>query len=151
MTKKAWQDEVRDSAHKIWLAGLGALAVAEDEGSKLFSSLVQEGEKFETAGKKKVKELRKEVDAKTGEARRAAQGAWSKVEEGFDEGVARALRRVGVPTREEITALSKRVEELTAAVERLRGHETKAAAVPKVTTPKDVTTTADVATRQRKR
>jgi hypothetical protein len=35
---------IRDSAHVIWLAGLGAFAKAQQEGSKLFDSLVKEGE-----------------------------------------------------------------------------------------------------------
>jgi poly(hydroxyalkanoate) granule-associated protein len=120
MTKKAWQEEVRESAHKIWLAGLGALAMAEEEGSKLFSTLVQEGERFESAGKEKLDELRKEASEATAQTRQGAQKAWGKVEEGFDEVVARALHRIGVPSRDEIAALSRRVEELTAAVERLR-------------------------------
>jgi poly(hydroxyalkanoate) granule-associated protein len=147
MSNKAWQDEIRESAHKIWLAGLGALAMAEAEGSKLFANLVQEGERFESAGKVKLEELRKEASEATSQARRTAQSAWGKVEEGFDEGVARALRRVGVPTREEITALSRRVEELTAAVERLRQREVRGVPpLPEVKTPGDVTTSADVAT-----
>jgi poly(hydroxyalkanoate) granule-associated protein len=149
MNKTGW-DELRESAHKIWLAGLGAMAVAENEGSKLFSNLVQEGEKFESVGKERLGQLRQEVDEVTSRARQGAQGAWGKVEEGFDEGLARALRRVGVPTREEIAALSRRVEELTAAVDRLRnakaGEDTAASALPSVTTPADVTTTSDVAT-----
>lgn len=149
MTKKAWQDEVKESAHKIWLAGLGALAVAEEEGSKLFSTLVAEGERFEAAGKERFEDLRKGVDQTTSRARQEAQGAWSKVEEGFDESVARVLRRVGVPTRDEISALSRRVEELTGAVERLRQRES--AAVPDVKTRQDVTTTADVTSRGTKR
>ena len=31
---------IRSSAHQIWLAGLGALSVAEDESGKLFKTLV---------------------------------------------------------------------------------------------------------------
>ncbi|MGB5658402.1 MAG: phasin family protein, partial [Thermoanaerobaculia bacterium] len=47
MTKKSKtdvQNEVVQSAQKIWLAGIGALATAEEEGSKLFNSLVKKGE-----------------------------------------------------------------------------------------------------------
>ena len=55
MAKKGWQDDARESAHRIWLAGLGALAKAEEEGSKLFKNLVREGERYETAGKATVK------------------------------------------------------------------------------------------------
>jgi len=35
------------SSHDVWLAGLGALAVAEQEGSDLFKALVKKGKEFE--------------------------------------------------------------------------------------------------------
>jgi hypothetical protein len=35
---------VKDSAHQIWLAGLGAFAKAQEEGTKVFDALVKEGE-----------------------------------------------------------------------------------------------------------
>ncbi|HET9767282.1 MAG TPA: phasin family protein [Thermoanaerobaculia bacterium] len=131
MAKKNWQGDVRESAHKIWLAGLGALAVTEEEGSKLFKNLVQQGERYEAQGKETLKEAKKSADAagarakKLAEetadrARRAAEGAWEQLGGAFDEKLAKALHRIGVPSRDEITALSRRIEELTRAVERAR-------------------------------
>ena len=131
MAKKNWQGDVRESAHKIWLAGLGALAVAEDEGSKLFKSLVEQGERFEGEGKQKLREAKKDADQASARARKlaeetaerarkAAEGAWEQLGGAFDERLAKALHRIGVPTREEISALSRRIEELTRAVERTR-------------------------------
>ncbi|HAS52088.1 MAG TPA: hypothetical protein DCS21_10250, partial [Gammaproteobacteria bacterium] len=35
---------IRESASRIWLAGLGAVAKTQEEGEKLFQSLVEEGE-----------------------------------------------------------------------------------------------------------
>jgi poly(hydroxyalkanoate) granule-associated protein len=131
MAKKSWQGDVRESAHKIWLAGLGALAVAEEEGSKLFKTLVDQGERFESAGKQKLKDAKKDAedasararkaaDETAERARRAAEGAWEQLGGAFDDKLAKALHRIGVPTREEINALSRRIEELTRAVERAR-------------------------------
>ena len=40
-------EKVKESANQIWLAGLGAYSKAEEEGGKLFDSLVQDGEKLE--------------------------------------------------------------------------------------------------------
>ena len=125
------KDDIRESAHKIWLAGLGALAVTEEEGSKLFKNLVQQGERYEAQGKQKLKEAKKSADEagarakKVAEetadrARRAAEGAWEQLGGAFDDKLAKALHRIGVPTREEINALSRRIEELTRAVERAR-------------------------------
>ena len=169
MANKDWQKDARESAHKIWLAGLGALARAEEEGSKLFSTLVNEGERFQSKGKVQWDEVRNELEQAATKARRGAEGALGKLEEGFDEQVARTLHRVGVPTREEIAALGRRVEELTHAVERLRARQERGAAAArggeaagakkaarkasplpkKIITTRHVTTTADVKTRPR--
>jgi poly(hydroxyalkanoate) granule-associated protein len=131
MAKKAWKGDVRESAHKIWLAGLGALAVAEDEGSKLFKTLVEQGERYEVQGKERLKEAKKGAEQATAgarkaaeetaeRARRAAEEAWQQLGGAFDEKLAKALHRVGVPTRDEISALSRRIEELTRSVDRVR-------------------------------
>lgn len=125
------KDDIRASAHKIWLAGLGALAVTEEEGSKLFKNLVQQGERYEAQGKERLKEAKKSADEagsrakklaeETAErAKRAAEGAWEQLGGAFDEKLAKALHRIGVPTRDEINALSRRIEELTRAVDRAR-------------------------------
>ncbi len=158
MATKNWQDEVRESAHKIWLAGLGALAVAEQEGSKLFNELVQHGEKYEGEAKARAKDVAESAQSAASDAaaqakkvaeaaRRAAEGLWTKTGDGLEESVARAMCWVGIPTRDEIAALSRRVEELTLAVGRLRDHAPAAGSpLPDITTKDDVTTTADVTT-----
>jgi poly(hydroxyalkanoate) granule-associated protein len=181
MAKKNWQGDVRESAHKIWLAGLGALATAEQEGSKLFKTLVEQGERYEAEGKQKLKEAKKDAEAASSRAkkvaeetaeraRRAAEGAWEQLGGAFDDKLAKTLHRIGVPTREEINALSRRIEELTRADDRARGPKPGAAkpaakpggaakpsaaakprgakAAPEIATTRDVvTTTADVVTK----
>ncbi len=112
--------DLRESAQRIWLAGLGALAVAEQEGSKLFRTLVQKGEEFESRGKERAEQLRVELDGQFGKAREKATQTWEKLEETVDEKVSAALHRMGVPTKDEIQKLTRRVEELNASVERLK-------------------------------
>lgn len=46
-TERILRNEVRESAQKIWLAGLGALALAEEEGARLFDTLVERGRELE--------------------------------------------------------------------------------------------------------
>ena len=113
--KKVYND-MRESAHKIWLAGLGALAKAEEEGSKVFHHLVEAGEQFESRGKKRFKVVR----GKMGEAREAAETQFGKLGETFDRKVAGAVQRLGVPSRDEIRRLTQRVEELTAKVDKIK-------------------------------
>ncbi len=114
-TKKV-QLDIKESAHKIWLAGLGALAVAEEEGTKVFNNLVERGEAFEARSKEEVAKVREKVEGVVGKA----EGSWEKLSDSFDDRVAGTVRRLGVPSREEIETLTKRVEELTLKVDQLR-------------------------------
>ncbi len=42
---------IRESANRIWLAGLGAFAKTQEESEKLFQALVKEGEGVEKRAK----------------------------------------------------------------------------------------------------
>ncbi len=122
--KKDFQDDVKHSVNKIFMAGLGALSVAEEEGSKLFKSLVEKGEAYEGKRKEEFEQASSEVKEKVEEAadraKERAESTWNKVEDRVDEAVTGALGRLGVPSRDEIATLTRRVEELTAVVEKLQ-------------------------------
>jgi poly(hydroxyalkanoate) granule-associated protein len=109
---------VKDSANQIWLAGLGAFAKAQDEGSKLFESLVKEGEEIESRTKRAAEE---KVDI----AKNKTSDTWDKLEQVFEERVSRALSRLGVPTNDDIQSLSKRIEELNENIKELIKSEEK--------------------------
>jgi polyhydroxyalkanoate synthesis regulator phasin len=107
MTKKAEPTDeeklagaVRSSAQQIWQAGLGAFARAQEEGGKVFSRLVKESAEREAGADKSAE----------------AAGAWDKLEQVFEERVARALEKLGLPTRDEVAALRVQVAELAAQV-----------------------------------
>ena len=118
--KREFQTDLKDSAHKIWLAGLGALSAAEEEGSKMFKNLVERGEAWEGRGRKRYDEVKDKVEDAAEKAKDRAETTWEKVEARLDEAVASALGRLGVPNREEIATLTQRVEELTTVVEKLK-------------------------------
>ena len=107
--------KVRESANQIWLAGLGAFSKAQQEGVKMFEALVAEGEKVQERTKSAADERIAEVKAK-------ATGTWDKLEQVFEERVARALHSLSVPSRKDIDVLSKRVAELTEIAKKL-SHE----------------------------
>jgi poly(hydroxyalkanoate) granule-associated protein len=121
MTKKTttMQDEVLDSAQRIWRAGLGALAMAEEEGTKFFNNLVKKGEDFEQRGKKQFDKVQDSVEEQFEGVRDRAENAFGKIGKSFDSKVAEALQRLGVPSRMEIQKLTKRVEALTQKVDEL--------------------------------
>jgi poly(hydroxyalkanoate) granule-associated protein len=120
---KQFVKTVRESAQQIWLAGLGAFAKAQAEGSKVFDALVQEGQSIHSRTRKvaesKVSEMTTTLGKMATKATSEATGGWDKLEQVFESRVARALNRIGVPTYKDINNLSKRVEELTASVQKL--------------------------------
>jgi len=79
--------DVKDSAQKIWLAGLGAFALAEEEGGKLFDKLVKRGEGLESKGREEMDKVIKNLAAMRGRA----EGTFGKVERKLDEQVAVVL------------------------------------------------------------
>ncbi|MFU8830735.1 MAG: phasin family protein [Wenzhouxiangella sp.] len=141
-SRKTAGNQTQDYAHEIWLAGLGAFALAQEEGgkivkqgtkaidetgrkvlgesSKLFDRLVKEGSRLESKGRKMATDtvggVRGDVESSLGKVRESAQNNWDKLEKVFEQRVARALSRLGVPTSEEINGLSRRVAELNKRV-----------------------------------
>ncbi len=92
---------VRDSANQIWLAGLGAFATAQKEGTRIFEALVKEGESAQHR------------------AAKAAEESWGKLEKAFEDRVGRAFHTFSVPTKKDIDTLSHRVAELTAVTKKI--------------------------------
>lgn len=124
---------VRESAHQIWLAGLGAFAKTQEEGNKVFEALVKEGEAIQKKTRKladeKMSAVRKDADRKVATVTTKAAGTWDRLEQVFEDRVARALSSLGVPTKKDIERLSKRVAELTEVVQKL--HDSQGAAAKK--------------------
>lgn len=105
---------VKEVAQDIYLAGLGAVAAAGEEGSKLFEDLVRKGRALEKTGRAKVEQALDKARGLRGDARKVV----AKAAAPLDEGMTNAMHRLGVPTRREIQSLTRRVEELTRVVEK---------------------------------
>ena len=110
---------IMDSTHQIWLAGLGAFNVAQEEGSKLFDKLVKEGETVERKTRKAAEDRADEVKDSVDEVKDKAEKNWDKLEQLFQDRVAKALNRLGVPTLDDVNELSTRVSELNDSVKTL--------------------------------
>jgi poly(hydroxyalkanoate) granule-associated protein len=107
---------VLDSSHQIWLAGVGAFMRARQEGTKAFETLVQQGEKLERRTKMAAAETAGAATAKAKEMQQMAGGTWDKLEQVFEDRVARALGKLGVYTQNDVQKLADRVEALSTAV-----------------------------------
>ncbi|MFT6428986.1 MAG: poly(hydroxyalkanoate) granule-associated protein [Halopseudomonas sp.] len=120
--------DMKNYAHQIWLAGLGAYAKAGKEGADYFKKLVTEGEAVEKQGKElvssqvesatsrvnsKVESLRERFQTRTG-------SSLNKVEEVFDDRVASALSRMGIPSKKDIDQVSAKLDDLNAAIKSMQ-------------------------------
>ena len=114
---------IKDSAQQIWLAGVGAFSKAQQEGNKVFETLVREGNSIQKRTMRvtedKVNEVTTKIGKFAGRFQHQTNSTWDKLEGVFEERVERALKRLGVPTHKEITELTHRVEKLTASVNKL--------------------------------
>src|SRR6476620_9133017 len=93
---------VKESAQQLWLAGLGAFSKAQEEGGKVFEALVKEGvglqRKTQSAAEGKLNEATTRMSAMATDLSSKASDQWDKLENIFEERVARALKSLGVPT-----------------------------------------------------
>lgn len=115
----------RDSAQQIWLAGLGAFSKAQEEGNKLFETLVKEGlnmqRKTQSVAEEKISDATSRLATVTSSISERAAGQWDKLESIFEDRVAQALNKLGVPSARDVEALIARIDELTQSVEALTG------------------------------
>jgi len=114
---------VKDSAQQIWQAGLGAFTRAQAEGSKAFEALVKEGvsiqRKTQAAAEGKINEATAKMSTMANDITSKATDQWDKLENIFEERVAKALNKLGVPSAKDVSALIERIEELNKTVQKL--------------------------------
>ena len=124
-------DRIKDSAQQIWLAGLGAFAKMQQEGSKAFEALVKDGagmqKKTQAAAEETLTQAQTRMAGFASEFGTKAAGQWGKLENIFEERVARALEKLGLPSAADHAALQARVAALEAELQRMQG---KAGAAP---------------------
>lgn len=130
---------ISESAQQIWLAGMGAFNRAQAEGSRLFESLVRDGLSLEQTARRfagtRVHGVKDAMEDRVGQAKERAADTWDKLEKVFEERVQRALVKLGVPGRDDLNALTERVERLTAALHARGAAPAKRAAAKKTAKP----------------
>ena len=117
---KGMANKIMESGQQIWLAGLGAFAKAQEEGGKLYEALIKEGSALEKITTKyttgKVDEVRGAVENTVSQVKDRASDTWDKLEKVFEERVSRALGGLGIPGRDELNELTKKVDDLAKAI-----------------------------------
>ena len=143
----AMTDAMKEQAQQIWLAGLGAFSKAQQEGTKTFEKLVNDGitmqRKAQVTAEEKLAEATQKVTQVAHQFNERATGQWDKLENIFEDRVAKALTRLGIPSAAELQALHARIDQL----EKQLGTKAKVAAKPaaKTTAAKKVAAKRPVA------
>lgn len=115
-----------NALHNIWLAGLGAVAVAGDEAVKLVDALVEKGKQVEPSVVEKGRKVGEELGDAAEEVGMRIRDMASRVgkraeaaEAMMDERVRAALERMGYANKEDLDKLSAKLDALLARVEEL--------------------------------
>jgi poly(hydroxyalkanoate) granule-associated protein len=114
-----------ENVQQIWLAGMGAIAKAQQEGPAAFQDAVADGLKLLSRSRSNAEQVirdafesaQESVQTRVGTARDQATETWDNLETLFQNRVHKAMQQLGVPSGEEIRLLTKRVEELNATVQ----------------------------------
>lgn len=111
---------IKNSAQQIWLAGLGAFSKAQQEGGKVFETLVKEGltiqRKTQAVAEEKLSDATNSMSSMASDISAKAHGQWDKfggkIESIIEDRVTKALSKLGVPSAHDLDALNARVDAL---------------------------------------
>ncbi|HSF20268.1 MAG TPA: phasin family protein [Vicinamibacteria bacterium] len=103
---------------KIWLAGLGALAEAEERGDKFFKALVKKGRAFEPTLKEPFESVGDAFKSSVDAASDKASAGFKELEGVIDRSIASAMKKAGIASRKEVEALRKEVVKLRQQVKK---------------------------------
>ncbi len=125
---------VKESAQQIWSAGLAAFAKAQNNSGKAFDSLAEEGariqKKTQASTEERLGAVASRMSDMAGEVGTRAGQHWDKLESIFEDRVARALNRLGVPSAQDVAALHARLDALTQALQAQGGQGPAAGVAP---------------------
>ena len=109
------------SPQQVWLAGLGAMAQAQARGTKAFESLVNDGLSFQRKSQEQAQqrlhEATEQLSSMAHNMGQQASGRIDKLEHLFEDRVAKALQRLGMPSMADIAALNERISALEAQLQ----------------------------------
>ena len=118
---------------------------AQDETGKLMDSLVKESGKLRDQTLKRAGETVQEAQERMEDVREMVEGVRDKatgaldhLEQIFEDRVSRALKRLGVPTRDDLRGIAHRLEEINAQIKTLVNDQQAAALTASAAEPDDL-------------
>ena len=110
-------DDIKRNSNKIWLAGLGAYSMMEEQGSDGFEELVSKGQTFERLNH--TKEIEVATDSRLDELKVRANQTMDRIERAFDMRVSSTLGRLGISLRSDLDLLNDKIDRLSAALDKI--------------------------------
>ena len=98
---------------RVLLAGVGAVALAQEEVEDFVNKLIERGEIAEKDGRKLVNDIRERRKSK-------AQESTQRVEEEVERRMESLLNRMNVPSKSDIEKLNAKITELSQKVDALK-------------------------------
>jgi len=112
-TEEAEGSRLLALTRKVLLAGVGAVALAQEEIESFVNKLVERGEIAEKDGKKLVREV---MEKRKKETEKATEKAGDELDKRMED----LLSRMSVPTKSDVEALSAKITALTKKVDELK-------------------------------
>lgn len=134
-----------DAARKVLLASLGAIVLAQEElgnfmgdtenfinklvedAEAFINKLVERGALAEKDGRQLISEM---LEKRTHRSRETAHELVQRAESGLDKGMVDVLNRMNIPTKNDIEALTKKINTLSRKVDKLKKTQAEAEKVP---------------------
>lgn len=108
-------------AQHIWLAGLGAMAKAQEQGTKAIEALINDGlafqRKSQVQAQQRLHEATEHLSHMATGLGQQTSGRVDRLEHLFEDRVAKALHRLGIPSLQDMEALNERLTRLEAWVQ----------------------------------
>lgn len=122
---------LRHNLRRVWLTGLGVLAIAGEQARSMLATLEEKGQELEpsvTAPFRRAGEAASRAAERAGESVRSAGSFATRLkaddlphlERVVEEKVGAALQQLDLPTRQDLRALAERIEELAGKTKRPR-------------------------------
>jgi len=112
------QSVVVDNVHKIFLVGLGAAAMAQDELVNLIDKFVEQGQETEQKARESISEM---VENR----KKNVEDVNKKAEDEMTSRMESTLNRFNIPSRAEIKALNEKITNLSAKIDELNKETAK--------------------------
>jgi len=106
-----------EQAHRVWLAGLGALSLSYKQGSEWLARFIAEGRDLQTRGttiaREAVTDLQAQATGVLAPLQVRIEDHAAQFTSTVENGWARLLKRLGIPARRDVEELSAQIATLT--------------------------------------